>query len=38
MKQINNWIKAVAIIALMLPFSNAFAGNPQRAGQAGAAE
>ena len=38
MKQINNWIKAVAIIALMLPFSNAFAGNPQRAGQAGASE
>ena len=38
MKQINNWIKAVAIIALMLPFSHAFAGNPQRAGQAGASE
>ena len=38
MKQINNWIKAVAIIALMLPSSHAFAGNPQRAGQAGASE
>ena len=38
MKQINNWIKAIAIIALILPFSNAFAGNPQRAGQAGASE
>ena len=38
MKQINNWIKAVAIIVLMLPFSNAFAGNPQRAGQEGASE
>lgn len=38
MKQINNWIKAVAIIALMLPFNNSFAGNPQRAGQAGASE
>jgi hypothetical protein len=38
MKQINNWIKAAAIIALMLPFNNSFAGNPQRAGQAGASE
>tara|TARA_B100000767_G_scaffold58737_1_gene54467 strand:- start:117 stop:1178 length:1062 start_codon:yes stop_codon:yes gene_type:complete len=38
MKQINNWIKAVAIIALMLPFNNSFSGNPQRAGQAGASE
>jgi hypothetical protein len=38
MKQINNWIKAVVIIALMLPFNNSFAGNPQRAGQAGASE
>jgi hypothetical protein len=38
MKQINNWIKAAAIIAVMLPFNNSFAGNPQRAGQAGASE
>ena len=38
MKQINNWIKAAAVIALMLPFNNSFAGNPQRAGQAGASE
>ena len=38
MKQINNWIKAAAIIALMLPFNNSFAGNPQRSGQAGASE
>jgi len=39
MKQINNWIKATTIIALMmLPFQEGFAGNEQRAGQAGASE
>ena len=39
MKQINNWIKSTAIIALMmLPFQEGFAGNEQRAGQAGASE
>jgi len=39
MKQINNWIKAIAIVVLLaLPFNQNFAGNPQRAGQAGAAE
>jgi hypothetical protein len=39
MKQINNWIKATALIALIvLPFNTILAGNPQRAGQAGASE
>ena len=39
MKQINNFIKATAIIALIiLPFQEAFSGNEQRAGQAGASE
>ena len=39
MKQINNWIKVTAIIALLaLPFNQSFAGNEQRAGQAGASE
>ena len=39
MKQINNWIKATVITALLvLPFNQLSAGNPQRAGQAGAAE
>jgi len=39
MKQINNLIKSTAIIALMmLPFQEGFAGNEQRAGQAGASE
>ena len=39
MKQINNWIKAIVFIALLvLPFNQNFAGNPQRAGQAGAYE
>ena len=39
MKQINNWIKATILIALItLPFQEGFAGNEQRAGQAGASE
>jgi long-subunit fatty acid transport protein len=39
MKQINNWIKATTLIALIiLPFQEGFAGNEQRAGQAGASE
>ena len=39
MKQINNWLKATAMIILLLfPFSQNIAGNPQRAGQAGASE
>ncbi len=39
MKQINNWIKATVFTALLvLPFNQLSAGNPQRAGQAGAAE
>ena len=39
MKQINNWIKAIVFIAIMiLPFQESFAGNEQRAGQAGASE
>ena len=39
MKQINNWIKTATIIALIiLPFQEGFAGNEQRAGQAGASE
>jgi len=39
MKQINNWIKAIVFIAIMiLPFQENFAGNEQRAGQAGASE
>jgi hypothetical protein len=39
MKQINNSIKAIAFIALiLLPFNTILAGNPQRAGQAGASE
>jgi len=36
MKQINIWIKATVII--LLSFSQVFAGNPQRVGQAGASE
>ena len=39
MKQINNWIKATVIIALIvLTFQEGFAGNEQRSGQAGASE
>ncbi|MDC0249482.1 PorV/PorQ family protein [Flavobacteriales bacterium] len=39
MKQTNNWIKVIAIIGLLvLPFNQIFAGNEQRAGQAGASE
>jgi len=39
MKQINNWIKLTALIAVMIfPFQEGFAGNEQRAGQAGASE
>ena len=39
MKQINNWVKATAMITLLLfPFSQNIAGNPQRAGSAGASE
>ena len=39
MKQINNRIKVIALIALiLLPLNTIFAGNPQRAGQAGASE
>jgi len=39
MKQINNWIKAIFFIAIMtFPFQESFAGNEQRAGQAGASE
>ena len=39
MKQINNRIKAIALIALiLLPFNTILAGNPQRAGQSGASE
>ena len=39
MKQINNSIKAIVFIAIMiLPFQENFAGNEQRAGQAGASE
>jgi hypothetical protein len=39
MKQINNLIKATAIILLLaIPFSQSFSGNPQRAGQSGASE
>lgn len=39
MKQINMWIKATAIIAVIaLPLLQVFAGNPQRSGQAGASE
>ena len=39
MKQINNRIKLIAFIALIvLPFNTILAGNPQRAGQAGVSE
>ena len=39
MKQINNWIKATALIALIIfPFQEGFAGNEQRAGQAGSSQ
>ena len=39
MKQINNWIKATIVVALLaISFNQSFAGNPQRAGQAGASE
>lgn len=39
MKQMNNWIKSTAVFVLIVLFGNQiFAGNPQRAGQAGASE
>ena len=39
MKYNNNWIKATAVVALLaISFNQIFAGNPQRAGQAGASE
>ena len=39
MKQINNCVKAIVFIAIMiLPFQDSLAGNEQRAGQAGASE
>ena len=39
MKQINNGIKVLVLIALiMLPFKTILSGNPQRAGQSGASE
>mgnify|MGYP000120720630 CR=1 FL=1 len=39
MKQINNWIKAIVFIAIVIfPFQESFAGNEQRAGQAGASQ
>ena len=39
MKQNNNWIKITAVVALLtISFNQIFAGNPQRAGQAGASE
>jgi len=39
MKQINNWIKAIVfVVVIVFPFQEGFAGNEQRAGQAGASE
>ena len=39
MKQINNWINATLIVLLLVvPFTQNFAGNPQRAGQAGGSQ
>ena len=39
MKQINNTLKAsIAIVITVFTFFSSFAGNPQRAGQAGASE
>ncbi len=39
MKQMNNWIKGTAVVVLLaISFNQSFAGNPQRAGQAGASE
>jgi len=39
MKKNNNWIKVAGILFLLaIPFNQMFAGNPQRAGQAGASE
>ncbi|MBC8265845.1 MAG: PorV/PorQ family protein [Flavobacteriales bacterium] len=39
MKKINNWLKALIIVSLIvLPVKDNFAGNEQRAGQAGASE
>ncbi len=39
MKKMNNWIKpTVVIVFLLFSFNQIFAGNPQRAGQAGASE
>ena len=39
MKQINNWIKAVILILVIIfPIDQAIAGNEQRSGQAGASE
>ena len=39
MQKINNWLKTLLIVALIIvPGKNNFAGNEQRAGQAGASE
>ncbi|MEC9209349.1 MAG: PorV/PorQ family protein [Bacteroidota bacterium] len=39
MKQINNWIKVAVVVAFLgISLNPSFAGNPQRAGQAGASE
>ena len=39
MKQMNKWIKSTAVFVMIVFFGNQiFAGNPQRAGQAGASE
>ena len=39
MKQINNWIKVTVLVAVFLiPTAQSYAGNEQRAGQAGASE
>ena len=39
MNKINNWLKTIALIALiLLPFNTILASNPQRAGSAGASE
>lgn len=39
MKKNNNWIKVIGMLFLLsIPFNQMFAGNPQRAGQAGASE
>ena len=39
MKNMNNWLKALLVMALVvIPVKENFAGNEQRAGQAGASE